>query len=143
VATPQSEDGEADDGGAEVELITPVESFAELHKAWVQVRPWADNDDREAMRSYAIALREVEPDAILAAAQAYLEGLDAPRYAQKLSKWLADRCWERNPPQKRQPREARGRYRSKHKPDLFKIALKAGGYVEGEDGSLMWGGAIQ
>jgi hypothetical protein len=92
-AEPQKEEKQE---AIEQEIITPAQSFAELRALWL--RPWADNDDREAMRSYVMALRDTDPDVILAAARACVEAADAPRFLQKLSKWLADRGWEKPPP---------------------------------------------
>lgn len=73
--------------------------FAQLRAAWI--RPWADNDDRQALELYAIACQEVGPQAILEAAQAWVAAADAPRFLQPLSKWLAGRGWEKPPPQKK------------------------------------------
>jgi hypothetical protein len=127
-ATPEEDTPEA-------EIITPAESFAELRKAWV--RPWPDHDDREALKLFVLALYEVEPDVILEAAQKWVEAADNPRFLPKLSKWLADQCYLRDPPQKRRGKPKRGR-----KPDLADIAFEYGREHDVDDGvsyASMWG----
>jgi len=121
---------------SEAEIITPADSFAELRKVWV--RPWPDHDDREALRSYVMALHDVEPDVILDAARNWVEAADNPRFLPKLSKWLADRAWERDPPQKRGKGPG---YRKGRKPDLADIAFEYGREHDDDDcgGSPMWG----
>jgi hypothetical protein len=112
------------------EIITPAEAFAALRAVWV--RPWVDNDDREALQSYVVALRDTDPDVILDAARACVEAADAPRFLQKLSKWLADRGWEKPPPLRgRRKRmgavKINGLTRERPgKPNLSNIALRYG-----------------
>jgi hypothetical protein len=56
------------------------------------VRPWIDVDHAAAWAAYEQAAREVTLGVILAAARAWLAGIDAPRYLPALSKWLAGRA---------------------------------------------------
>ena len=50
-------------------------------------------------------LHDVGPDAILAAAKAWVAAADEPRFIPGLPKWLANRGWEKPPPSKRVPRQ--------------------------------------
>jgi hypothetical protein len=126
----------------------------ELRAVWV--RPWPDNDDAEVRREFARAIAEgADPREVIAAAAEWVRCADAPRFLPKLSKWLADRAFEKEPPQRRTraatgERKAGGRSGKPRKPNLREMALKAGGYVEQPDGRLgcrlpngsmsMWGG---
>jgi hypothetical protein len=75
----------------------------------VWARPWPDNDGAETARLYAIACQEVGQPTVHNAAEAFVAAVDAPRFLPKLSVWLADRGWEKPPPQKKRTREpARG-----------------------------------
>ncbi len=64
-------------------------------------RPWAD-DDREARREFNAALDDgADPEVIIASVKEWVRLADHPRFLPKLSKWLAGRCWQRDPPQRR------------------------------------------
>jgi hypothetical protein len=97
-------------------------AFDQLRATWV--RPWPDHDDAEAQAAFNEAVREnVSPQHILAAAAAWVEAADAPRFLPKLSAWLADRCFEREPPKKR---GAAARERYARKPNPSELALEYG-----------------
>lgn len=115
------------------------DAFAMLRAVWP--RPWLD-DERADREAFAKACREVTPEAIIEAATAWAQAADAPRFLPVLAKWLAARGWEKPPPEarRRQKMEARGQHRNGRKVDLAKLALKMGGYVENDDGSMVWGG---
>ena len=124
-------------------LVVP-DAFDQLRSTWV--RPWPDNDDTEARAAFNEAVRKgVDSIHILAAAAAWVEAADAPRFLPKLSDWLTGRCWEREPPKRRRNgslRHTDAKRRSYRKPDMFRMALKHGGYVDGEDGGLVWPGQV-
>ena len=52
------------------------------------------------MKLYLDAIGEAEPEAILTAARAWVAAADAPRFLPPLTKWLAARGWEKDPPKK-------------------------------------------
>jgi hypothetical protein len=118
------------------------ESFGELRAIWQ--RGWPADDAPEAVaaagQAFAQACSEdVAPEDIIEAARAHIAAADAPRFLPPLEKWLASRGWEKPPPKKR--RAANGhRGNGNAKPDMFKIVLEAGGYVEDADGNMVWPG---
>jgi hypothetical protein len=112
----------------ELQLRERAESeraFAELRRVWV--RPWPDNDDAEARRALAKALEDADADTIIAAASEWVRLADAPRFLAPLPRWLADRCWERDPPQRRTRARAAPSGKQR-KPNLREMALRAGAW---------------
>jgi hypothetical protein len=114
------------------------ERFAELRGIWQ--RPWAD-DDAADQRAFEAACREVTPDEVIEAAKTWVAAADAPRFLPPLAKWLNARGWEKPPPKKRSAANGHAKRSNGYaKPDMFKIALAAGGYREGPDGKMYWPG---
>jgi hypothetical protein len=111
-------------------------------------RPWPDCDDVEAKVAFELAVGEgVRPDKILDAAKGWIEAADHPRFLPSLARWLAGRGWEKSPPGRGRPQQNdagpekhRPRPRRDKNPDLARIAMLAGGFVEQPDGRLVWGG---
>jgi helix-turn-helix protein len=139
-------------GGARERTGRKSEAFLELRQLWR--RPWADDDDAEAMAAFTAATRSgVRAETILDAAKAWVEGVDGPRYLPGLSQWLAKRGWEKSPPgrdrsQRNRARDAapgpdrpRPQRTASRKPDLFAIAMRVGGYTETADGRFVLGDA--
>ena len=111
-----------------------------MRAAWP--RPWSD-DAAADRAAFERACREVGPEEIITAARAWAAAADAPRYLPSLAKWLNGRGWEKLPPTKR-ARRTRSRPRSNgHKVNLAKLALMHGGYVEGDDGAMVFWGGVQ
>jgi hypothetical protein len=120
------------------EVAEEENKFAELRAVWV--RPWADDveADREAFER---ACQEVAPEDIVEAAITWVAAADAPRFLPPLAKWLTNRGWERDPPQKaRKSAPRRSHARNGRKVDMAKLAFAIGGYVEDETGAMVWGG---
>jgi hypothetical protein len=123
------------------------QGFRKLRALWQ--RGWASDDTPKAIAiaraAFAKACTIAEPDAILEAARTHVANADAPRFLASLPQWLAAKGWEKTPPQKSsrdrgkvsKRRNARGG-NSYAKPDMFKIALEAGGYREDADGNMFW-----
>jgi hypothetical protein len=107
-------------------------SWRDLRTVWA--RPWPD-DERADREAFTLACREVAPEDIIEAARTWVAAADAPRFLPTLAKWLAGRGWEKPPPQRKAARG--GGRRNGRKQDLAKVALKNGGYVESDDGSLV------
>jgi len=108
-------------------------AWRELRSAWA--RPWPD-DEQADRRAFEMACREVAPEDILDRARAWAQAVE-PRFLPSLAKWLAARGWERDPPKRRRQHAKGNRAR---KESLFNIALAEGGYVEDDDGNMVWGG---
>jgi hypothetical protein len=74
----------------------------------------------------------------------HVAAADAPKYLTALPTWLAAKGWTKQPPKK--PHRGRGGVSSRSngngyaKPDMFKIALEAGGYRADANGNLYWPG---
>jgi hypothetical protein len=80
--------------------------YLELRQIWV--RPWPDADDCEAWLAYDQAVGGgVRQGIILAAAKAWVEAADAPRFLPSLAKWLACKGWEKPPPSRDRARQER------------------------------------
>jgi hypothetical protein len=54
-----------------------------------------------ARREFEKARREAAPATIVEAAKDWLAAADHPRFLIRLDKWLATRCWQKKPPEKR------------------------------------------
>ena len=112
----------------------------ELRDLWD--RGWTENESADR-RAFEVACQEgTEPADIIAAARvwvaAYTAG-DGVRYLPPLQKWLGDRGWEKKPKQGgRGKRNGNGGGSRSGKPDLLKMCLKHGGYVENEVGEMVW-----
>jgi hypothetical protein len=121
------------------EILTPADGFRALRQTWV--RPWADHDDREAMRAYRAVAAGTGHEAIIAAAESWVAAADPPRFLMKLSRWLSERFWERDPPQPQRRREARGRSRSRSKANVVGVraAMAMGGFQPGDRLMTAWG----
>jgi hypothetical protein len=84
------------------------EKFTELRAVWA--RPWPD-DDAADRRAFAQACAQgATPDAIIAGAHPWVGAVE-PRFLPQLARWLANRGWEKPPPQRprrsKQPRHQR------------------------------------
>jgi hypothetical protein len=115
--------------------------YLELQQVWA-VRGWID-DHTEGWRAYAAAVSEASPSAILAGAQRWVREINDPQFLPALPKWIKDQGWRKSPRKYYQPRQEKppgssAARRHGGKPDLAKIALLAGGYVELADGSVVW-----
>jgi hypothetical protein len=93
--------------------------WSELRSLWA--RPWCD-DQQADRRAFAVACQEAAPEVIIAAARAWVEAADAPRFLPKLAHWLADRAWEKLPPKRRQQRQ-----HGYGKPDMLAVTLSRSG----------------
>jgi len=93
------------------------------------------------MRAYRAVAAEIGHEAIIAAAEIWVAAADAPRFLMKLSRWLSERFWERDPPQPQRRREARGRSRSRSKANVVgvKAAMAMGGFQRGDRLMTAWG----
>jgi hypothetical protein len=111
--------------------VVVVDAFAQLRATWV--RPWPDRDDWDARAAFADACRSRPARAIIASASAWVAAADAPRFLPKLSTWLADACYLREPPKKRGRVNGNGaanRFRRNGRPDLMRMIIAQGeGYV--------------
>jgi hypothetical protein len=96
-------------------------------------RPHAE-DQRADRKAFDAACREIAPEHILAAAPAWLAAYE-PRYRQPLHKWLADRGWEKSPPERGKRKNGHRSNASVSTPNQF---LKEVGFVEGEDGEMFY-----
>jgi hypothetical protein len=99
------------------------------HEEWIKLceiwqRPWPD-DPKAGQRAFEAACQETTPEMILEAAQAWVAAAEAPQFLQPLTKWLAWRGWEKEPPKRR---KARGR--NGGKADLAALAFAYGDYAE-------------
>jgi hypothetical protein len=117
------------------------DAYAELRTIWA--RPWTDDEGADR-RAFEAACQRAEPEEIIQAARAYVAAADAPRFLPVLAKWLGTNGWTKAPP-KPAARQHAARGRSPHrnngrKVDVARLALMHGGYVEDEDGALVWGG---
>jgi hypothetical protein len=118
-------------------------AFRELRELWQ--RGWAADDSPKAQalvrQAFAKACRDVTPTAILDAARTWVAAADAPRYLPALPQWLMANGWEKPPPAKatrasHSKRGHNGYQRKGGKPDLMRMSLKRGGYLEDENGKL-------
>jgi hypothetical protein len=109
------------------------EAYAELRQVWT--RPWPDDaaDDR---RAFEAACRRADPEDILDGARAWTAVVE-PRFLPVLAKWLAGDSWTKPPPQRKRQT---AHHSNGHRVDLARLTLLQGGYVETEDGRLVWGG---
>lgn len=76
--------------------------FGWLLAIW-SVRPWPHTEKHEAAdrKAFAAACREADPDAIIAAARAWVAAIDHPRHLPKLADWLSNNNWQKPPPTRR------------------------------------------
>jgi hypothetical protein len=88
---------EASNEGVPIGTASAEAGFQELDALWVRL--WADNHEDGSKKLYALAREEIGHSAVVEAARAWVQAAEHPRFVKKLSKWLADRCWEREPPQ--------------------------------------------
>jgi hypothetical protein len=103
--------GEIIPPGSDGEILPPADSFEELRRVYDRQEHPGDYTPAAvaaARRGFEKARREVAPSTIIEAAKAWIEAADRPRYAIRLDQWLAGRCWEKKPPEKRSA-AARGR----------------------------------
>jgi DNA-binding MarR family transcriptional regulator len=141
--------GEPEIQSSAVASLDAERAFRELRGLWRRGWPADDAPKVEAItrRAYYRAIQEgADPEAILAGARNWVAAADAPRFLEKLWEWLAARGWQSTPPIKSRSSRGhgatpRGRSERRGKPNLFKIALKAGGYRETPDGRMVFGGA--
>jgi hypothetical protein len=123
-----------------VVVLDQERAWRELREVWQ--RGHLSDDTAKAIaiarQAFAKAVQIAHPHDILAAARAWVAAADAPRFLPQLGQWLAARGWEKPPPKKRKRGTANGQrgYQRRGKPDLMRVALKMGGYVEDEDGKL-------
>jgi Helix-turn-helix domain len=89
--------------------------FEKLRKIW-RVRPYVEHR-KEARQAFVEAVAQTPAATILAGAQAWVAGVQHPRYLPALATWLEDEAWEKPPPAKSKPKRVNG-----HKPDLSRIA---------------------
>jgi hypothetical protein len=117
--------------------VAREERFGELREIWR--RPWPD-DDAADLRAFEAACREVTPDEIIEAAAAWVAAADAPRFLPPLSKWLANRGWEKPPPMKARRSHGNGR---RHNGDgrgpVANVFFEIAGYEQDADGNWMGG----
>ena len=135
---------ETHDGARGVVSLADEKHWRDLREVWT--RGWASDDsarsiavDRAAF-ARACAVAEGGED-IVAAAKAWREAADAPRFLPRLCDWLDTRGWAKPPPIKRKERSSRrggdGLPRTNgHKVNLTRLCLRMGGYREAPDGSL-------
>jgi hypothetical protein len=118
------------EGGARERTGRKSEPFLELRQLWR--RPWVDTDDAEASAAFTAAVREgVRAGKIMHAAKAWVTDADSPRFLPSLTKWLADRGWERPPPGRHRPRSDKANARQSAprnggKVDLARMELAQG-----------------
>jgi DNA-binding MarR family transcriptional regulator len=134
--------------GSAVASLDAERNFRELRATWHRGHVADDTPRAIAIQraTYFRALREgADPRDIVEAARNWVDAADAPRFLPQLSKWLESRGWEVPPPAKASSRgrgAPRGRSeRRGRKPNLAKLALAEGGYVETADGRMIFGGA--
>jgi hypothetical protein len=126
--------------------IIPPASFEELREVWRAARSWPD-DEATARRAFNAACKRAPADEIIEGARAWVETATRTgneRYVPSLAKWLVADSWAKSPP-KRWTQPATGRRPSPHrrnggKVDLARLALMQGGYVEDENGAMVYGG---
>jgi DNA-binding transcriptional regulator YhcF (GntR family) len=102
---------------------TADSDYLQLRKIWI--RPWVDDDGAQAWLEFDRAASEVDSRVILAAARKWVANCDSPRFLPSLCKWLVNRGWERDPPQRGRPRpeKAAGPRQSapRGKPDMAQV----------------------
>jgi hypothetical protein len=109
--------------------IIPPGSFEELRLVYDQKDhpgDYAPVAVAAARREFEKARREVAPATIVDAAKAWIEAADHPRYAIRLDHWLAGRCWEKKPPEKRSAARGRSSHgrRNGHRLTMAQVAAR-------------------
>jgi hypothetical protein len=121
--------------------IIPPGSFEELRA--IYDRGHLDDDEAAREAFERACQRGAEPEEIIEGARVWVAAADAPRFLKPLDVWLDRQGWTKSPPQRAAKQATRGRsshHRNGRKVDMAKVALEYGGYVEQEDGSMVFGG---